>query len=125
MREHWEQVADEVDEVMLTIAARNAMTWQPWQHVDWLRVQADLLDRLGAACGGAGPVSGRAELLRDRAERMADHLNGVPSAADHPPPPPDLSRYLSRAGAPQRTLRPVPTPDPRRPPTPTPNPTTP
>ncbi|MBB5807343.1 hypothetical protein F4560_007111 [Saccharothrix ecbatanensis] len=82
MREQLEQVAGELDEAMVAIAAEAGHAWHPWQHVDWLRLQADLLDRLGAACGG--PVTGRAELLRDRAERLADRINRMP-AADRPP----------------------------------------
>jgi hypothetical protein len=73
-----EEVAGELDEVMVSVAARAGTAWHPWQHIEWLRLQADLLDRLGAAFGGPG--SCRAELLRDRAERMADRLNGMPAA---------------------------------------------
>jgi hypothetical protein len=78
MREQLEQVAGELDEAMVSVAARAGANWHPWQHIEWLRLQADLLDRLGAAFGGPG--SCRAELLRDRAERMADRINGMPSA---------------------------------------------
>ncbi|MEV8438520.1 hypothetical protein AB0425_14170 [Actinosynnema sp. NPDC051121] len=85
MREQVEEVAGELDEVMVAVAARAGAAWQPWQHVEWLRLQADLLDRLGAAFGGPG--SCRAELLRDRAERMADRLNGMPSSRIGPPRP--------------------------------------
>lgn len=73
-----ERIACTLDETMTTTAATDS-TWTPWEHVEWLRLQADLLDRLAAAAGPAHPLSGRAELLRDEAERMADRLNRVPS----------------------------------------------
>lgn len=82
MREHLERVAVVLDEVMAETAATGALT--PWEHVDWLRLHADLLDRLGAAAGDGSGVSGRGELIRDRAERMADRLNRLPSAGDDP-----------------------------------------
>ncbi|WP_147454991.1 hypothetical protein [Saccharothrix australiensis] len=82
MREHLERVAVVLDEVMGETAATGVMT--PWQHVDWLRLHADLLDRLGAAAGAGSAVSGRGELVRDRAERMADRLNRVPSVEAGP-----------------------------------------
>ncbi|MBW4718977.1 hypothetical protein [Saccharothrix obliqua] len=75
MREHLERVAVVLDEVMAEAAA----TLSPWEQVEWLRLHADLLDRLGAAAGGGSAVSGRGELVRDRAERMADLLNRVPT----------------------------------------------
>ncbi|GAA0217888.1 hypothetical protein GCM10010492_14650 [Saccharothrix mutabilis subsp. mutabilis] len=78
MREHLERVAVVLDEVMAETAATGALT--PWEHVDWLRLHADLLDRLGAAAGPASAVSGRGELVRDQAERLADRLNGLPGA---------------------------------------------
>lgn len=77
MREHLERVAVVLDEVMAETAATGVLT--PWEHVDWLRLHADLLDRLGAAAGDGSGVSGRGELVRDRAERMADRLNRLPS----------------------------------------------
>ncbi|MFJ6669984.1 hypothetical protein ACIQMJ_02615 [Actinosynnema sp. NPDC091369] len=98
MREQLEEVAGELDEVMVAVAAHAGATWHPWQHVEWLRLQADLLDRLGAAFGGPG--SCRAELLRDRAERLADRINGVPAARDTTPP--------DRVGPPHQRVRPAP-----------------
>lgn len=82
MREHLERVARALDEVMAHTAATGDLT--PWQRVDWLRLHADLLDRLGAAAGTASPVSGRGELVRDRAERLADQLNHVPHTPRQP-----------------------------------------
>ncbi|NUT52131.1 MAG: hypothetical protein HOV94_33275 [Saccharothrix sp.] len=84
MREQVEQVAGELDEVMVAVAAEAGASWHPWQHIEWLRLQADLLDRLGAACGGPG--SCRADLLRDRAARMADRVNGLPGMGAVFPP---------------------------------------
>ncbi|MBB5956533.1 hypothetical protein FHS29_003119 [Saccharothrix tamanrassetensis] len=82
MREHLERIALAVDEVMAETVAIGVLT--PWEHVDWLRLHADLLDRLGAAAGAGSPVSGRGELVRDRAERMADRLNRLPSVERGP-----------------------------------------
>lgn len=82
MREHLERVVVVLDEVMAETAATGALT--PWEHVDWLRLHADLLDRLGAAAGPASAVSGRGELVRDQAERLADRLNGLPCVAEPP-----------------------------------------
>ncbi|XVV04363.1 hypothetical protein ACQPW3_02790 [Actinosynnema sp. CA-248983] len=81
MKEHLERVAVVLDEVMAETSATGALT--PWEHVDWLRLHADLLDRLGAAAGPASGVSGRGELVRDQAERLADRLNKLPA---NPPP---------------------------------------
>ncbi|MEJ2859414.1 MULTISPECIES: hypothetical protein [unclassified Saccharothrix] len=83
MKEHLERVAVVLNEVMAETAATGTLT--PWQHVDWLRLHADLLDRLGAAAGGNSEVSGRGELVRDRAERLADQLNRLPCATDGSP----------------------------------------
>lgn len=82
MREHLERVAVVLDEVMAETAATGVLT--PWEHVDWLRLHADLLDRLGAAAGTDSPISGRGELVRDRAERTADRLNRLPSVDAEP-----------------------------------------
>ncbi|MFI9815192.1 hypothetical protein [Saccharothrix variisporea] len=102
MKEHLERVAVVLDEVMAETAATGALT--PWQHVDWLRLHADLLDRLGAAAGASSPVSGRGELVRDRAERLADRLNHLPGAADTPPPTDDPlpAAHLTLADDPDR-----------------------
>ncbi|GAA4612101.1 hypothetical protein [Saccharopolyspora hordei] len=54
-----------------------------WTTVERLRLHADLLDRLAAAQRHwSGPVSRRAELVRDSAERMADELTNVTSSID-------------------------------------------
>ncbi|MEU6269008.1 hypothetical protein [Saccharopolyspora shandongensis] len=54
---------------------------QDWAHVERLRLQADLLDRLAAAQRHwSGSLSRRAELVRDAAERLADELNQVTTA---------------------------------------------
>lgn len=112
MREQLERVAGELDEVMVAVAAHAGATWHPWQHVEWLRLQADLLDRLGAAFGGPG--SCRAELLRDRAERLADRINGMPTARDASPDHPGTGTSFDRIGPPRQRVRPTsPHPDPR------------
>ncbi|SHE79851.1 hypothetical protein [Streptoalloteichus hindustanus] len=71
-----ERVAAAIDDAM-----RDAPAARPrarWEHVEWLRLKADLLDRLAAAQrSGHGSLSRRAELVRDNAERLADHLTGV------------------------------------------------
>ena len=94
MREHLERVAVVLDEVMAETAATGVLT--PWEHVDWLRLHADLLDRLGSAAGPSSAVSGRGELVRDQAERIADRLNHVPFADDEAP---GRTVYLSAAPA--------------------------
>jgi hypothetical protein len=98
MREQLEQVAGELDEAMVAVAARAGTAWHPWQHIEWLRLQADLLDRLGAAFGGPG--SCRAELLRDRAERMADRINGMPYASGGFPSPPSAANDIPSPASP-------------------------
>ncbi len=85
MKEHLERVAVVLDQVMAETAATGALT--PWEQVDWLRLHADLLDRLGAAAGSSSAVSGRGELVRDQAERLADRLNRLPCALPDNPPP--------------------------------------
>ncbi|GGP34875.1 hypothetical protein [Saccharothrix coeruleofusca] len=84
---HLERIAHTLDETMTATAAADS-TWTPWEHVEWLRLQADLLDRLAAAAGPGHPLSGRAALLRDEAERMADRLNRVPAFEPDPVPHP-------------------------------------
>lgn len=111
MREHLERVAGELDEAMVAIAAEAGHAWHPWQHVDWLRLQADLLDRLGAACDG--PVTGRAELLRDRAERLADRINRMPVATGtraRRVGPPEQRGHLRAVTQVGQALRPEPPP---------------
>ncbi|MEV0680953.1 hypothetical protein AB0I60_31000 [Actinosynnema sp. NPDC050436] len=93
MREHLERVAVVLDEVMAETAATGVLT--PWEHVDWLRLHADLLDRLGAAAGDGSGVSGRGELVRDRAERLADRLNRLPSTDHDRRPATDPGQYPS------------------------------
>ena len=116
MREQLEQVAGELDEAMVAVAAHAGTTWHPWQHIEWLRLQADLLDRLGAAFGGPG--SCRAELLRDRAERMADRINGMPYASGGFPTPPPTSNGSPTAN--RSDPAPLPTPSGGHPTPPTP-----
>ncbi len=73
-----------------------------WTQVERLRLQADLLDRLAAAQRHwSGSLSGRAELVRDAAEQLADELNRVDAALEDPPttpqPPRQFRRNLDRA----------------------------
>ncbi|CAL99920.1 hypothetical protein A8924_0974 [Saccharopolyspora erythraea NRRL 2338] len=52
-----------------------------WEQVERLRLQSDLLDRLAAAQRHwGGSIGGRAEMVRDAAERLADELNRAPGA---------------------------------------------
>lgn len=75
-----ERVAAALDHAMREISTER--DWSAWQQVEWLRLRADLLDRLAAVQhGGYGTLARRAELVRDRAERLADRLNGAPLAA--------------------------------------------
>ncbi|KAA2262948.1 hypothetical protein F0L68_10775 [Solihabitans fulvus] len=74
-----DRVAAAIDETMREVSS--TPLWSPWEHVEWLRLKADLLDRLAAARDGStGALARRAELVRDRAERLADQLNRVPQA---------------------------------------------
>ncbi|GGM43306.1 hypothetical protein GCM10012275_12830 [Longimycelium tulufanense] len=71
-----ERIAAAIDDAMRDIAA--AQPRSRWEHVEWLRLKADLLDRLAAAQRSwHGSLAHRAELLRDHAERLADQLTGV------------------------------------------------
>ncbi|MFB9908883.1 hypothetical protein [Allokutzneria oryzae] len=73
------QIAEAIDRAMHRIST--AQTDPSWEHVEWLRLKADLLDRLAAAQRGTGQIARRAELIRDRAERMADELTRIIPAA--------------------------------------------
>ncbi|AHH93940.1 hypothetical protein KALB_564 [Kutzneria albida DSM 43870] len=79
-----ERVAAALDQAMRQISTER--DWSAWQQVRWLRLRADLLDRLAAEQnGGHGSLARRAELVRDRAERLADRLNGAPLASGETP----------------------------------------
>ncbi|MCP2259516.1 hypothetical protein LX15_003221 [Streptoalloteichus tenebrarius] len=76
-----ERIATAIDDAMRhTSAARPRACWE---HVEWLRLKADLLDRLAAAQRSwHGSLSRRAELIRDNAERLADDLTGALTARE-------------------------------------------
>lgn len=73
------ELAGALDRVMREIADRRR--WSGWELVEWLRLKADLLDRLAAAQDpDTGGLAHRAELVRDHAERLADQLTRAPTA---------------------------------------------
>lgn len=70
------KIARAIDGAMTNLADTNEPSWT---EVELLRLKADLFDRLAAAGRSwTGTLGRRAELMRDRAERMADQLNEVP-----------------------------------------------
>jgi hypothetical protein len=74
-----ERIASAIDATMRECDAARAQTG--WEHVEWLRLKADLFDRLAAADREeSGQLARRAELIRDRAERLADAFNRVATA---------------------------------------------
>ncbi|MCP2169296.1 hypothetical protein [Goodfellowiella coeruleoviolacea] len=79
-------IADAIDQAMRQIAI--GQIWSPWENVEWLRLRADLLDRLAGVAGAdSDALARRAELVRDRAERLADQLNRVPQQGPAGPLP--------------------------------------
>jgi hypothetical protein len=71
------KIASAIDDAMTD--PRVAPTRPNWTEVERLRLKADLFGRLAAAGRSwTNTLGRRAELLRDRAERMAEQLNDVP-----------------------------------------------